>query len=107
MRVLLDEDLDVRFRRELASHEVFTVEYMGWKGISNGELLALADTQFDALVTADQSLPGEQDLTRLRRVGIVRVRGYRITLDTLRSAVPPILAALSRIRPGSVETVEI
>ncbi len=107
MRVLLDEDLDVRFRRELTGHEVFTVEYMGWKGMGNGELLALADPQFDALVTADQNLPSEHDLSRLHRLGIVRVRGYRITLDTLRSAAPLILAALARTRPGTIQTVEV
>lgn len=43
MRILLDEDVPISYRRELRGHEVVTVEYMGWKGRTNGEILPLAD----------------------------------------------------------------
>ena len=36
---------------ELKSHDVRTVAQMKWKGIGNGELLALAAKQFDALIS--------------------------------------------------------
>ena len=42
MKVLLDECLDWRLRRDLPGHEVKTVQEMGWDGIKNGRLLALA-----------------------------------------------------------------
>lgn len=36
MKILLDENIDVSFRKEFPpEHEVFTTEYMGWKGIEN------------------------------------------------------------------------
>ena len=42
MKVLLDECVPRKLRRELADHEVLTVTQHGWSGIENGELLALA-----------------------------------------------------------------
>lgn len=83
------------------------VEYQGWKGIENGEMLALADAEFDALLTADRKLPEEQDLTGLRRLGIVRLVGTDITLVPLIAATQEILRAFQRLQPGSVETVQV
>jgi predicted nuclease of predicted toxin-antitoxin system len=42
MRILLDENLDWRLRRELAAHEVESVVQLGWAGIENGALLKKA-----------------------------------------------------------------
>ena len=36
MNVLLDENLPHELRRELAYHDVYTVQYMGWSGVKNG-----------------------------------------------------------------------
>ena len=55
MRLLLDECVPKRLKRELLGHEVKTVQDMGWAGIKNGALLKLADGQFDALLTVDQA----------------------------------------------------
>jgi len=56
MRVLLDECLPKRLKRELAGHEVQTVPEAGWAGRENGELLQLAAGKFDAFITIDRSL---------------------------------------------------
>lgn len=63
MRVLLDECLLRRLKRELAGHEAKTVPEMGWASKRNGELLALAVGLFDAFVTADRNLSHQQDLS--------------------------------------------
>ena len=42
MKVLLDECVPRKLKRELADHEVLTVTQHGWSGIENGEPLALA-----------------------------------------------------------------
>jgi predicted nuclease of predicted toxin-antitoxin system len=42
MRILLDENLDWRLRRHLPGHEVDTVAYIGWSGMTNGVLLRQA-----------------------------------------------------------------
>ena len=42
MRLLLDEQLPRRLmHRLLEHHAAVTVQYMGWRGKQNGELLAL------------------------------------------------------------------
>ena len=54
MRLLLDENLDWRLRRDLLDHQVESVPLIGWAGIENGELLRkAAEGGFDVLVTMD------------------------------------------------------
>ncbi len=62
MRVLLDECLPARLRRDLPGHEVVTVPQAGWAGIKNGKLLRLIaeSGQFDVFLTMDKSLPHQQ-----------------------------------------------
>lgn len=62
MRILLDECIDRRLAKEIEGHEVVTVPQAGWAGIKNGELLALAQQQFDVLVTVDRNLSFQQNL---------------------------------------------
>ncbi len=51
MRLLLDECVPRRLRRELSDHEVRTVPEMGWAARQNGELLKLASNLFDVFIT--------------------------------------------------------
>ena len=60
MKVLLDECIDRRLAQELSGHEVKTVPAMSWAGITNGQLLTLAEREFDVLVTVDRNLPYQQ-----------------------------------------------
>ena len=41
MRLLLDECMPRRLKREFVGHEVSTVDEAGLKGLKNGQLLAL------------------------------------------------------------------
>jgi hypothetical protein len=63
--VLLDECIDWRLGRELASREVKTARQMGWTTLKNGELLVLASAQFDVFVTVDRNLSFQQDIVSL------------------------------------------
>jgi hypothetical protein len=38
---------------------------MGWSGVTNGKLLALAASDFDAFITVDKNLPFQQNLATL------------------------------------------
>ncbi len=62
MKILLDECVPVQLRNALPGHEVHSATDSPWRGLSNGELLRLAEQQrFDVLVVADRpkSLSGE------------------------------------------------
>ena len=59
-----------KLRHHLPS-EVFTIAYLGWGGLKNGELLKAAEEAcFVVLVTGDQSMPNEQNMDG-RRLAIV------------------------------------
>ena len=53
MKILLDENLPHALRHEIQGHDVFTVQFMGWSGLKNGELLARAMAAgFGAIIPA-------------------------------------------------------
>jgi hypothetical protein len=62
MRILFDQGTPVPLRRHLSSHSVSTAYEMGWSDLTNGDLLAKAESQFDLLMTTDQSLRYQQNL---------------------------------------------
>lgn len=64
MRILLDECIDRRLVRDLVGHEVKTAPQMGWSGVKNGQLLALAAVEFDVFITVDRNLSFQQNLPK-------------------------------------------
>jgi len=60
MKVLLDESLPLELGGLLPGHEVATVQQRGWRSKANGELLSLAEREFDVFLTPDQSLEYQQ-----------------------------------------------
>ena len=99
MRLLLDESLPERLRNFLPGHEVATVRWMGWSSAKNGKLLDLAEGRFDVLLTADQSLPFQQNLEN-RNLAVVVLAGSDNQLETLQILIADVLEALETIEPG-------
>ncbi len=101
MKILIDESLPKNIVGHLQGHECRTVVECGWSGKKNGELLVLADPQFDVLLTLDKNLPFQQDLGSVRiAVLIIHARSSRI--QDLLPVIPECLIALESIRPGQV-----
>ena len=73
MRLLLDECMPRRLKREFSSHDVSTVDEAGFKGLQNGDLLSAASGKFDALITVDRKLPREQDLAKFNLAVLILV----------------------------------
>ena len=93
MRVLLDECLPKRLKRELVGHDTRTVPEMGWASKRNGELLALAVGRFDVFLTADRNLSFQQDAAAFDIAVVVLVaRSNRF--EDLRQLTPQILEIL-------------
>jgi len=106
VRVLLDESLPRHLARELIQHDVKTVQQMRWGGTKNGALLELAAEQFDVLLTADQNLEHQQDLSKYS-IGIVVLAARSNRMEHLRPLVPRVLAAIGAVRPGQVTRVGV
>jgi predicted nuclease of predicted toxin-antitoxin system len=62
LRILIDECVPRPIKRFLADHGAFTVQQLGYSSYTNGELLALAEGQFDLFITSDQNLSYQQNL---------------------------------------------
>ena len=61
--------------RELSGHAVSTAKEMNWEQLSNGDLLKAAeDAGFDLLLTTDQRIRYQQNLTG-RRIAILVLSG--------------------------------
>ena len=93
MRVLLDECLPRRLKRELVGHDVKTAPEMSWASKRNGELLALAVSRFDIFVTADRNLSYQQDVAAFD-IAVVVLAARSNRLDDLRPLVPRLLEVL-------------
>lgn len=105
MRVLLDECVPRPLKWELTEHTVSTVIEMGWRGIENGELLALIrGAEFEAFVTVDQNLAYQQNLRTLG-VGVVVLVARTNKLQHLLPLVPSLRKALARLQPGELVRV--
>ncbi|MBC7771960.1 MAG: DUF5615 family PIN-like protein [Pyrinomonadaceae bacterium] len=102
MKVLLDENLPLDFRYFLTGHDVFTVDFTGWKGIQNGKLLSLAAfNRFDALISKDAGIEYQHNLAQLS-VSVVLLRAKTNSLDDLIALVPSLLPTLDALQPRSV-----
>jgi len=99
VRVLLDESVPRQLAGHLAGHEVTTVPREGWAGLSNGDLLRRASETFDVLVTGDQGLAYQQNLSALRLV-VVAAENNRV--ETIVGLAARILAAIEAVTPGGV-----
>jgi hypothetical protein len=98
MRLLLDESVPSRLRHSLATHKVRTVVEMGWSGVKNGKLLALASQDFDAFITVDKNLPYQQNLATLP-VCVLVLDSTSIELSALLPLMPKLEIALRSLKP--------
>lgn len=100
-RVLLDENLPRLLKRDLPEFSVRTVADAGWAGTKNGQLLRLAQGEFDVFLTADRNLPHQQTLGTLD-LGFVVLSAGSTKLNDLRAITPLIRNAIADVQPGQV-----
>ena len=106
MRALLAEQLPRQLGPLLTSHDVRTVQQQSCAGLKNGALLSAAEAEgFAVLITGDQNLQFQQDLTK-RQLGVVVLCGISNALEDLLPLVPGTLNAIVTVRAGQVLRVE-
>jgi predicted nuclease of predicted toxin-antitoxin system len=102
MKILLDENLPTDFRLLVLGHDVFTVAFMGWKGVSNGQLLRRAgEAGFDVMITKDTGIEF-QHATESLPLSVVILRARTNAIDDLRPLVPELLSRLEHLEPRSL-----
>lgn len=106
MRVLLDEHVPVDLAGTLQGHNVDTVVSRGWAGIKNGDLLQRMRGQYDALVTMDQGIEFQQNISTLP-FGVLLVRAPSNRMVHLQPLIPAILDALAQLQPGRLHSIGV
>lgn len=104
-RVLLDECLPKKLKREVMGALVVTVQEMGWSSKKNGELMQLARSHFDVFLTADQNLRYQQNVA-YADIGVIVLVASNNRIETLRPLIPQIQHALTIIKAGEVIEIE-
>ena len=98
MRVLFDNGTPAPLGPSLVGHAVEDARDHGWERLANGDLLTVAETAgFDVLVTTDQNMRFQQNLTA-RRIAIVALGNGQ--WPRIRAGIPLIVAAVNAATPG-------
>jgi hypothetical protein len=103
MKILLDENIDVRFKKLFPSeHEVYTVNDMKWNGVKNGSLLKLLkDNEFNCWIVVDKNIPYQQNTSNLP-CSIIVLDVYRNTLKHISPLILVVLARLNELSENNV-----
>jgi len=105
-RVLLDANANWRILRDLdADFHGVTARRKQWDGIRNGELLNLAQQEFDVLLTHDQSIAHQQNLRRYE-IGIVIIETVSNHIDHVRPLMSKVNEAIRQIQPHQVVRIQ-
>lgn len=105
MRVLLDECLPRKLKFEIEAEFVQTVPEAGWASKQNGELLRLAELDFDVLLTNDQNMEQQQNIESFNLAFIVLVAPTNDIADLL-PLMPFVNRILKSIEPGTIEYIK-
>jgi uncharacterized protein (DUF2249 family) len=97
MKILFDQGTPLPLKYHLIDHEIQTAFELGWSNLKNGELLEAAEKSFDLLITTDQRLKYQQNLSarKLSIVVLMTTSWPRIQLH-----VPEILQAIDKMERG-------
>jgi hypothetical protein len=105
MRIVFDQGTPVPLKRHLAGHTIVTAYEQGWATLANGALLEAAERAgFEILITTDQNLRYQQNLTG-RRLAIVVLQST--SWPRIRAQIAAIQAILDTIAPGAYHEIAI
>ena len=101
MRILIDECVDPRVKLLFGEHQSATVHDKGWDTIEDGPLLALAEKEFDVLLTIDGKIEFQQNIPKFR-VGLVDIHVPKNQIVHYRVIQQELLLAVEKVQPGQV-----
>lgn len=105
MRLLFDQGTPVPLRQYLKPHSVETAYAKGWGDIRNGDLISRAEAEgFDALITTDQNIRYQQNLTD-RKISIVVL--LTTSWPRIKQHTAAIALFINNLQPGSYIEIPI
>jgi predicted nuclease of predicted toxin-antitoxin system len=105
MNLLFDQGTPVPLKRHLSSHRIETAAERGWSELSNGDLMDEAEAAgFEALITTDQNLRYQQNLTG-RAIAILVLT--TTSWPRIQSRLSDVQTAIDALAPGDYAEVRI
>jgi hypothetical protein len=105
VKIIFDQGTPVPLRRQLAGHTITTIYEQGWATLTNGVLLETVERAgFDLLITTDQNLRYQQNLSG-RRLAVVVL--LSTSWPRIRLRVAAIQSLLDTVTPGAYYEVPI
>jgi len=101
MKLLLDECIDRKLAREFVDQEMKMVPQMGWAGVKNNQLLALAEAEFEVFITVDRNLSFPQNLLQCD-IAVIVLQAPSNRLADLKPLASKVLAILAVATRGKV-----
>jgi len=98
--VLLDECVSRKLARLLPGHSIQTVAKAGWASFKNGNLLRVAQFDFDVLVTTDRHFSAQQNVSKFD-IAIIVLPAKSNHISDIEPFVPELLEAIPVEKPGA------
>lgn len=99
MNLLFDHNLSRRLRKHLTPHYVRLTREEGWNELENGDLLIIAQEEFDALLTTDANIYHQQKVASYD-IAVIVLRAFDNNYDSLVVLMDDVLKTLETILPG-------
>lgn len=104
MNILFDQGTPVPLRRHLLGHSVTTAYEQGWSNLVNGQLLDAAEqASYDLLITTDQNLRHQQNLTGRLAIIVLRSTSW----PRIQRHVDAICDVVARMVAGAYEEIDL
>jgi hypothetical protein len=101
-RILLDQNVPAALRH-LLEEPTATTQQMGWGRLSNGDLLAEAESAgFNILITADHSIRYQQNLSK-RKIALIILDTNR--WRSVREHAAELDRAIANAKPGTYQDI--
>ena len=90
MRLLLDECVPRRLKRDFERFDISTVRDAGFLGLKNGNLIKAAQGNFDVLITVDKNIRHQQNRKELT-IAIIILSAITNRYESLSPLVPKVI----------------
>ena len=102
MKILLDECVPRPFKSHFSrgEHQCSTVQEAGFAGLLNGELLRMAERNFDVFVTLDKGIQYQQNLSGFQ-IAVLIIRAKSSRIEDILPHIPACLVAIRSIKSAN------
>jgi hypothetical protein len=106
IKLLLDECVPQGIRANLSEFDTYTVTYMGWSGLKNGELLQTAISHgFEFFLTIDKNLQFQQNMHK-HNITIVVFDVVRLELENILILLPKFKSLASTLEKHRIYIID-